>query len=129
MPERPTAGCADDLNLPDQGDRHVVALDYEAEFIVTRNARHFPAKILRPRGIEPISPDHFVCRLQEQEPDAVFHASEQHRTSLRQPLAPEDYLESLRKYAELHESADRLASMGFVTRPRPLEPGVKTTEG
>jgi predicted nucleic acid-binding protein len=124
-------GLADELVLPDPGDRHVVALalDYEAEFIVTRNAKHFPANILRPLGIEPVSPDLFVCLLCEQDADAVLRASEQHRTSLRQPLDPADYLESLRKYAELPDSAERLASAGFVTRPRPLDPTAGTTAG
>jgi len=96
---------------------------------VTTNARHFPVKILRPQGIEPISPDRFVRLLCQQEPDAVFRASEQHRTSLRQPLAPADYLDSLRKYAEVPESADRLASMGFSTRPRPLDQSAGATSG
>jgi predicted nucleic acid-binding protein len=124
-------GLADDLVLPDPGDRHVVALalDYEAEFIVTRNVRHFPANTLRPLGIEPVSPDLFVCLLCEQDTDAVLRASEQHRTSLRQPLDPADYLDSLRKYAELPDSAERLASAGFVTRPRPLDPTADTTAG
>jgi predicted nucleic acid-binding protein len=124
-------GRADHVVLPDPGDRHVVALalDYEAELIVTRNARHFPAKALRPLGVEPVSPDRFVGLLWEQEPDAVIRAAEQHRTSLRQPLDPADYLDSLRAYAELPESADRLAQAGFVTRIRPLDQSAGTTDG
>jgi len=124
-------GCADDLILPDPGDRHVVALalDYDAEFIVTRNARHFPAKILRPRGVEPISPDRFVCHLYDHDPNAVLRASEEHRTSLRQPLDPADYLDSLRKFANLSKSVERLVSAGFVTHPRPLNLSEDTPDG
>jgi hypothetical protein len=52
------AGAADGLRLPDEGDRHVIALaiHYEAELIVTRNLRHFPADVLHPIGIEAVSP-------------------------------------------------------------------------
>lgn len=106
-----------------------LALDHEAEFIVTRNGKHFPPKALRPLGIEPVSPDRSVGLLWERNPDAVIRAAEQHRTSLRQPLDPAGFLDSLREYAELPESADRLASAGFVTYPRPLDRSAGTTDG
>lgn len=121
------AGRADALPLPDAHDRHVVALavHYEAEFIVTRNAKHFPAEILHPLGIDPVSPDRFAGVLWARDVDAVIRAAEQHRTSLRDALDPIDYLESLRSYAELSETVERLISAGFLElllRPAAFSP-------
>ena len=47
----------------DPGDLHVVqaAIDGHASVIVTQNARDFPAKHLRPLGIERLSPDGFFA--------------------------------------------------------------------
>lgn len=55
---------ADQIELPDPGDTHVVAAAIEsgATTIVTANLRHFPAKALEPFGIIAISPDDFALR-------------------------------------------------------------------
>lgn len=109
-------GAADGLVLPDEGDRHVVALavHQEADFIVTRNLRHFPGDVLRPRRIRPVDPDEFIVRLWRRNGPAVLCAAERHRLSLRRaPLSAEEYLESLRVHAGLPRTVRRLAMAGF----------------
>jgi predicted nucleic acid-binding protein len=109
-------GAADGLLLPDEGDRHVIALavHHEAEFIITRNAKHFPPDVLRPLGIRPVDPDAFIGRLWRRDSAAVLAAAERHRRSLKQaPLTPERHLDSLQTHAELPRTARRLAAAGF----------------
>jgi hypothetical protein len=109
-------GAADGLVLPDEGDRHVIALavHHETEFILTRNAKHFPPDVLRPLGIRPLDPDVFIGRLWRRDAAAVLAAAERHRRSLRHaPLTPERYLDSLHTHAELPRTARRLAAAGF----------------
>lgn len=109
-------GAADGLVLPDEGDRHVIALavHHEAESIITRNAKHFPPDVLRPLGVRPMDPDAFIGRLWRRDRQAVLAAAERHRLSLRRaPLAPERYLDSLRTHAGLPRTARRLAASGF----------------
>ncbi len=52
----------DSLELPDPGDRHVLAaaIHSGADVIVTDNIKDFPEKALRPYGIESCSADRFV---------------------------------------------------------------------
>jgi hypothetical protein len=109
-------GAADGLVLPDEGDRHVIALavHHESEFIITRNAKHFPPGLLRPLGVRPMDPDAFVGRLWRRDRAAVLAAAERHRQSLRRaPLTPERYLDSLHTHAGLPRTARRLAVAGF----------------
>jgi predicted nucleic acid-binding protein len=111
-------GAADGLVLPDEGDRHVIALavHQEAEFIVTRNLKHFPANVLRPLRIRAIDPDEFIVRLWRRNGPAVLCAADRHRLSLRRaPLTPERYLESLLTHAGLPRTVRRLAAAGFAT--------------
>jgi predicted nucleic acid-binding protein len=115
-------GAADGLVLPDEGDRHVIALavHHEAEFIITRNAKHFPPGVLRPLGIRPMDPDAFVGRLWRRDRHAVLAAAERHRQSLRRaPLTPERYLDSLHTHAGLPRTARRLAAAGFAAMTPP----------
>jgi len=74
------------LSLPDQGDRHVlaVAIKSDAKFIVTENLKHFPKKYL-PENIKAISADDFLFHLSEQKPLQVLGAVKAHRTSLKNP--------------------------------------------
>lgn len=109
-------GRADGLALPDEGDRHVIALavHQEAEFIITRNLRHFPSDVLRPLGVRPVDPDEFIVRLWRRNAPAVLCAADRHRLSLRRaPLTPERYLESLQTHAGLPRTVRRLAAAGF----------------
>jgi predicted nucleic acid-binding protein len=109
-------GAAAGLALPDEGDRHVIALavHQEAEFIVTRNLKHFPSDVLRPLRIRAIDPDEFVVRLWRRNGPAVLCAADRHRLSLRRaPLTPERYLDSLLTHAGLQRTVRRLAAAGF----------------
>jgi predicted nucleic acid-binding protein len=118
------ARAADGLLLPDEADRHVIALalHHEAEFIVTRNLRHFPADLLHPLGTEPVDPDEFVEILFVIDPDAVLATAEAHRRSLKaHPLDPSAYLESLRTHAGVPRAAELLRSAGF------LDPAARRT--
>jgi predicted nucleic acid-binding protein len=53
---------AEELKLPDPGDRHVLAAAIKAgaQVIVTANLKHFPAAALRQWDVEAKSPDDFV---------------------------------------------------------------------
>ena len=59
LPGRLIEGIA---GLPDQDDRHVVALAIHAHAntIVTENVRDFPADVLAPHNITVLSPDDFL---------------------------------------------------------------------
>jgi hypothetical protein len=61
------------LQLPDPGDRHVVAaaIQAEAEVIVTLNLKDFPAAALSPFEIEALHPDTFLVGLFAQDSDGV----------------------------------------------------------
>jgi hypothetical protein len=88
------------LNLPDPGDRHVLAaaIVSHADVIVTYNLKDFPEEALEPYGIEALHPDDFViCQLDLAAP-VVCEAVKNHRYSLKNPpKSIEDYLGSLAK--------------------------------
>lgn len=118
-------GYADGVVLPDEGDRHVVALaaKYEAEVIVTNNTRDFPEIALAPLGLKAISAQRFATKLAELDLRAVFTAAENHRLSLtRAPLGPAEYLDSLARRAGIPQLAEQLRTAGFLTRERPIVP-------
>lgn len=52
----------DGLDLPDQDDRHLLAkaIRCNAQIIVTTNVKDLPNAVLRPLGIEALSPDDFI---------------------------------------------------------------------
>jgi hypothetical protein len=86
------------LQLPDPNDRHVLAaaLACVADLIVTYNVRDFPSGILRPFGMEAVTPDTFLLRLQES--STIVTAAAAHRASLtRPPLSVAEYLDALRR--------------------------------
>lgn len=53
----------DEINLPDPGDRHVVAaaIKCEAQCIVTFNLRDFPESSIKPYGIIAVHPGAFIA--------------------------------------------------------------------
>lgn len=109
-------GAGQDVGLPDEGDRHVLALavHYEADVIVTWNTKHFPETVLSTFGLEPTRPPTFLDWLWTADPDGVLKAAEAHRTSLvRDPLTPPAYLDALRIRAGLRRFAQRLEKAGF----------------
>ena len=58
------------LDLPDPDDIHVLAaaIEGEADMIVTRNLRDFPADRLAPHGLTAQHPDAFIARLFDADP-------------------------------------------------------------
>ncbi|HVX86180.1 MAG TPA: PIN domain-containing protein [Phycisphaerae bacterium] len=84
------------LELPDPDDRHVLgaAIHAEAQIIVTFNLADFPARSLRPWGIESQHPDEFVNRWLNEAPDVVCRAAKRQRGNLkRPPVSVATYLE------------------------------------
>jgi hypothetical protein len=88
------------LQLPDPGDRHVVAaaIRGRAAVIVTMNLRDFPAGIIAPFGMDAQHPDEFILRLLDVAPETVVAAAQDHRQSLKNPpkTVPE-YLDTLER--------------------------------
>ncbi|NJL27164.1 MAG: PIN domain-containing protein [Thermoanaerobaculia bacterium] len=82
------------LVLPDPLDRHVLAaaIHSGAEVIVTENRRDFPARALRPHGIEALSVDDFVLRMIESAPEDVRAIIEQQAADLKNPPYTADQL-------------------------------------
>ncbi|WP_293276571.1 MULTISPECIES: PIN domain-containing protein [unclassified Microcoleus] len=87
-----------DLELPDPGDRHVLAaaIHSRADCIVTFNLRDFPADKLRQYNIEPLHPDEFILRLLNFNWQGVCKAAEKQRIRLKNPpKTPDEYLQTL----------------------------------
>ncbi|MBT0566889.1 PIN domain-containing protein [Williamsia sp. CHRR-6] len=66
----------DAVELPDPGDRHVLAaaIKARAQVIVTRNLRDFPADALTPWDLEAKSPDDFILDQIDLDRTAVYGA-------------------------------------------------------
>ncbi len=75
------------LDLPDPGDRHILAaaIRSQAGVIVTYNTRDFPEEILDGYGIEVQHPDEFVTHLYDLSPGAVCRAVRSQRQALKNP--------------------------------------------
>lgn len=69
----PAPGIEARLWLPDDGDRHVlaVAVASSADAIMTLNARDFPRNILAEEGVSRLDPDGFLHRLWQSDPDGI----------------------------------------------------------
>lgn len=88
------------LQLPDPDDRHVLAaaIHAKASLIVTLNLKDFPRSALEPRHVETVSPDDFVCRVTETDPELVCQAVKTLRARLKNPpKSVEEYIDSLRR--------------------------------
>ena len=88
------------LDLPDPGDRHVLAAAIHggADVLVTGNLRDFPAGRLAPHKIAAHHPDAFIAGLFEADPEAVLEAVRGHRAALRNPpRSAGDYLAALER--------------------------------
>ena len=105
------------LKLPDPNDRHVLAaaIRGQADIIVTKNLKDFPAAALAPYGIEAQHPDEFVIHLLDLAPDVVCEAVRLHRHSLKRPpktvaefLATLELQEMPRTVEALQQFADSL---------------------
>jgi predicted nucleic acid-binding protein len=77
-----------DLELPDPGDRHVLAaaIAGQASVIVTWNLKDFPAPGLRPYGVSSQSPDDFLIDLHAGFPDALISSIRRARHNLRKTV-------------------------------------------
>ena len=73
------------LDLPDTGDRHVLAAAIEAgaSVLLTFNLADFPRAILAPFGVAARDPDGFLCELHADNPEAVEAAVDASRLNLR----------------------------------------------
>lgn len=88
------------LDLPDPGDRHVLAAAIRggASVIVTFNVRDFPPAALDPFGIEAQHPDDFAEYLFNLDPAAVVQAARAQRARLVDPpLDIDRFLDVLRR--------------------------------
>lgn len=86
------------LELPDKGDRHVLAAAIvgRADVIVTCNIKHFPPQTLGQFGIHAQHPDEFLEHLASLMPGNVLLAAKKCRERLKNPAhTPEEYLASL----------------------------------
>ena len=105
------------LELPDPGDRHVLAaaIRAEADIIVTANLKDFPASSLAPHGLEAEHPDVFLARLCVRWPARFVEALHRVRGRLRHPpLSPDEHLRALRRCglrATVAELVARTASL------------------
>lgn len=100
------------LELPDPGDRHVLAaaIRVSASVIVTHNLKDFPQHCLEPLGIEAQHPDEFVVHLLDLSPGAVCSAVRRQRMNLRRPpFSVDQFLATLQRQ-RLPETVARLRS-------------------
>ena len=87
-----------DLELPDPGDRHVLAAAIwsSSKFIITFNLRDFPEQALAPYGILAQHPDDFILDLLDLDWQTVCNAAQKQRIRLKNPpKTPDEYLETL----------------------------------
>ncbi len=77
----------DQIELPDPGDRHVVAaaIVANANRIITFNLKDFPRPRLAAHKLEAQHPDAFVMDLFERDSEVIYAAVRKHRTSLKHP--------------------------------------------
>ena len=90
----------DGLQLPDEGDRHVLAaaIQANAETIVTFNLKDFPNDYLDRYDIRAIHPDEFLSDLYSIDAGSILKAAQQHIHSLKNPpFTTTEYLDCLQK--------------------------------
>jgi predicted nucleic acid-binding protein len=98
------------LNLPDEGDRHVLAaaIVSGADVIVTYNLKDFPDEKLNTYGIEAQHPDEFLMHLIDLAPPLVCAAVATIRSRLRNPpKTATEYIDTLEQQ-QLPQTASAL---------------------
>lgn len=88
------------VELPDPGDRHVVAaaIHGRASLIVTFNLKDFPPAALSRYNLVARHPDDFIFDLLDLHPAKVCEAAANHRRSLKNPpKTADEYLDTLFK--------------------------------
>ena len=86
------------IDLPDPGDRHVVAaaIHAGASLIVTFNLKDFPPEALKPYNLAALHPDDFIVDLLDLHLASVLEAAAHHRRSLKNPpKSINEYLDTL----------------------------------
>jgi hypothetical protein len=103
----------DDLELPDLGDRHVLAaaIASEAQVIVTFNLVHFPPAVLERFDIEAQHPDQFVKNLITTTPDGMSDVLESMGSALQRPNPSLGELMAWLRNAGLPESSKELKKL------------------
>jgi len=102
-----------ELQLPDPGDRHVLAaaIHCNASFIISFNLRDFPRQVLVPYGVEVRHPDNFILDLFDLNPKAICKAAQTQRSRLKNPpKLPDEYLDTLVEQG-LPQTAARLRDL------------------
>ena len=90
-------GLVSKVELPDLGDRHVLAaaIRCQAGTIVTYNVKDFPSSVLDRHGIEAQHPDDFVTHLFDLAAGQVCASVREQRLALRSPpQSAEDLIET-----------------------------------
>ncbi len=88
------------LELPDPGDRHVLAaaIHCKAGAIVTSNLKDFPSHALNPYNIEALHPDEFIHLQIEIAPSTCLAAFKKQRKALLNPVMEvEEFLACLQR--------------------------------
>ena len=98
----------DAIDLPDPGDRHVLAaaIRARAQVIVTNNLKDFPTAALEPWDLEAKSPDHFLLDQIDLSRETVFAAVQRIADSyVRPPASFADVLARLERDGLVETSA------------------------
>lgn len=109
-------GLADHVQLPDDGDRHVVAAAIRcgAQAIITANTRDFPTRALMPLEMEAIHPDTFILDLVELAPGLVMRVVHEQASALKHPThSVADVLGKLEQCGLVQATAELRRLFGF----------------
>lgn len=104
------------LELPDPGDRHILAaaIVAKASCIVTFNLEDFPAGQLGPYGLHAVHPDEFLLDVQSIDPVAFATAVRADLSHYQQPsLGLADYVAALTR-AGVPRIAAEIASLAII---------------
>lgn len=110
---KPFMPIVEKINFPDKNDMHVVAaaLASRAQFIVTKNLKHFPNKKIENFGIEAIHPDDFAEEYVEDFPEDVIRVLINMSEDYEHPsMTPREVIAALGR-AELIKTASRLEKL------------------
>ncbi|MDY6802180.1 MAG: PIN domain-containing protein [Cyanobacteriota bacterium] len=97
-----------ELELPDAGDRHVLAaaIRCDASLIITFNLRDFPSEVLAPYDLKAQHPDDFVLDLLTIDRKTVCQAAEKQRRRLKNPPKTiDEYLATLEQQGLIQSAA------------------------
>lgn len=98
VPETAWTTLVGGINLPDPGDRHVLAaaIAGHADCIVTSNLKHFPVATLSGYGIDVVDPDTFIINQWDLDPVNAIAAFKRMRARRKKPKSsPEDFAYAL----------------------------------